>query len=388
MTRSFADAATGQPWHPAAVSAVRQALPSCWADPAANHSEGSAARALFDASRVTVANALGVDPDQVVFRRSGSDAAELAVRVAAVEARARAGAGGPLAGRPSVLTTAVERRVLLEALDLEGPVRRLPVDPSARAVVTSSNPTPGCDLFAVQVANLEVGTLQPVPELIRLAGGAGPSGPAVLLDATGAAGLVPIPSGWTTLVADAAGWAGPREAAIVIGPAERMRPVPDSIGLVTVIATAVALDAVTREAPTRIPLLRAMGDRVREVVAALPGVVLIGPGEADRRLPHVVAFLTPELDVLWLQAELDRAGVSVGSGSACADRYGRASHVLAAAGHPTKGNLRICLPWTMTEGQLAHLLTELPAAFDRLRDQMGLGPSIGGNSNAARKRLR
>lgn len=388
MTRSFADAATGQPWHPTAIAAVHQALPSGWADPAANHSEAAAARALLDASRLTVANSMGVDPDQVVFRRSGSDAAELAVRVAAAEAGARMGASGSTAGSPDTVTTAVERRVVLEAIEREGSVRHLPVDPTARVIVASSTPRPAGELLAVQVANIEVGTLQPVTELIRVSGAARPGGPTVLLDATGAPGLTPVPAGWTALVADAAGWAGPREAAIVIGPADRMRPIADTVGIVTIVATAAALDAVVRESPTRVPQLREMTDRVREVVAALPGVVLLGPDAPDQRLPQVVAFLTPELDVLWLQAELDRAGVSVGSGSACADRYGRASHVLAAAGHPTKGSIRICLPWTMTEAELAHLLTELPAAFHRLRDQMGLGPSIDGSFNATRKRLR
>lgn len=383
VTRCFADALSGQPWHPAAIHAVRSATQSSWADPAANYTEAGIARTLLDASRVTVANALGVEPDQVVFRRSGADAAELAVGITVAEAAAQPAATSQVAA----LASAVERRVVLEALEGHCQLRLLPVDSTARAITDPLDFRDHRDyrvpqaperneISAIQAANIELGTLQPLTELLESNMDRPDRSPA-LIDATGALGLVPIPRLWTTLVADAAGWAGPREAAVVIGPADRLRPVPDSLGLPSIIATAAALDAVCREAPTQVPRLRGMADRVREVVRNLPGAVLLGPERADQRLPHVIAFLARELDVLWLQAELDRAGVSVGSGSACSDRYGRASHVLEAAGHPTKGSIRICLPWGTTDDQLEHLLIELPAAVTRLRRQMGLDPNTG-----------
>ena len=73
-----------------------------------------------------------------------------------------------------------------------------------------------------------------------------------------------------------------------------------------------------------------------------------------------------------LASELDRRGVAIGSGSACASNVGLPSHVLAAVGALTHGNVRISLPIAATDAHVEHLLTELPAAVAAVRSDAGI----------------
>ena len=66
------------------------------------------------------------------------------------------------------------------------------------------------------------------------------------------------------------------------------------------------------------------------------------------------------------------AGIAVGSGSACASSVGLPSHVLAAVGALTHGNVRVSLPLTATDADVDHLLAELPAAVAAVRSDAGI----------------
>jgi len=72
-----------------------------------------------------------------------------------------------------------------------------------------------------------------------------------------------------------------------------------------------------------------------------------------------------------LASELDRLGVAVGSGSACASRAGLPSHVLTAIGALTHGNVRVSLPLGVTTDSVEHFLRVLPAAVKTVRAEAG-----------------
>ena len=100
--------------------------------------------------------------------------------------------------------------------------------------------------------------------------------------------------------------------------------------------------------------------------AALPVPAIIALGRRGSA-PHIVCFTVLWADGQTLVTELDRAGFAVSSGSACTADTRRPSHVLAAMGAITHGNLRVSLPPDATEADVAGFLTALPAAVAAAR---------------------
>ena len=98
-------------------------------------------------------------------------------------------------------------------------------------------------------------------------------------------------------------------------------------------------------------------------------------GDADDRLPHVLTFSLLYVDGEALVIELDRRGFAVGSGSACTSSTLEPSHVLAAMGVLTGGNVRITLPLDAIaptlEADVNRFIAELPDAVAAVRAQLG-----------------
>ena len=117
----------------------------------------------------------------------------------------------------------------------------------------------------------------------------------------------------------------------------------------------------------------AMVRRLRAAVGELPDVDVVG--DADDRLPHVLTFSLLYVDGEALLTELDRRGFAVGSGSACTSSTLQPSHVLAAMGVLTHGNIRITLPLQMVAPNLGddidRFIAELPVAVAAVRAHLG-----------------
>jgi cysteine desulfurase len=367
----FLDAASGMPLRPGARRALQAALDQGWADPSRLHREGRRARQLLDAARAAVAERLGALPQEVVFTGSHAEAAQLAVLGLA---RGRAGVGD------GVVASAVEHSAVLRAADWvtggEGPVlvpvdlqARLEVEAFARAVAA-----PGVALACVQQANQEVGTLQPLAQAHALARAAGVP---LVVDAGAALGHVPAPTAWDVLVGGAHQWGGPAGVGVlVVRTGVRWRsPVPtDEAGrragtpdVPAIVAAATALEEATAELASSAAHRHALVDRLRR---ALPGlaedVVVLGPEQ--QRLPHLVCATVLYGDGEVLVSALDRAGFAVSSGSACTADTRRPSHVLAAMGAVTHGNLRVSLPPQTAAADVEALLAALPDAIAAARD--------------------
>jgi len=113
--------------------------------------------------------------------------------------------------------------------------------------------------------------------------------------------------------------------------------------------------------------------RLRAAAGDLRDVDVVG--DADDRLPHVLTFSLLYVDGEALVTELDRRGFAVGSGSACTSSTLEPSHVLAAMGVLTHGNVRITLPLGMiaptVENDIDRFIAELPAAVATVRAHLG-----------------
>src|SRR5215467_13211491 len=109
--RGYFDAASAEPLHPSARTALLEALDGGWADPARLHREGRRAQLMLDQARESVAAELGCRPDELSFTSSGTQAVQLAV-LGAVQARQSASRGPG-----HVVASAVEHSAVLNAAD-------------------------------------------------------------------------------------------------------------------------------------------------------------------------------------------------------------------------------------------------------------------------------
>ena len=375
---AYFDAASAEPLHPQAREALLTALADGWADPARLHREGRRARLLLDQARESVAGLLGCRADELSFTTSGTQAVQLAV-LGVVQARQSASRGPG-----HLVTSAVEHSSVLDAADWLArrtgtTVTTTGVDRLGRADLAEFTAAlqPGRTLVAcLQTANHEVGTLQPVAQA---AAECADRQVPLLVDAAASAGRLPIPAGWSVLAASAHKWGGPAGVGLLAvrkgtrwreplpaGDRENHR-VPGYPDVPAVLAAAAALTAMDRERDASGGALRALTSRLRAAVPELIGDTVVH-GDPDDRLAHVVTFSCLYVDGEALVTELDKAGFSVSSGSACVSDTRQPSHVLAAMGVLTHGNVRVSLPRTATPESIEEFLTVLPPIVARVRD--------------------
>ncbi|MBA3783322.1 MAG: aminotransferase class V-fold PLP-dependent enzyme, partial [Nocardioides sp.] len=136
------------------------------------------------------------------------------------------------------------------------------------------------------------------------------------------------------------------------------------------LAAAAALQAVVEESAERGAREFAMVERIRHAVARLPDVEVVG--DPVLRLPHLVTFSCLYVDGEALVHELDRRGFGVASGSACTASTLEPSHVLAAMGVLTHGNVRLAVGRSTTDDDVSAFLAALPDVVTELRARVGL----------------
>ena len=368
----YLDTASAEPLHPAARETLLAALERGFADPRRLHRRGRDSRLMLDNARAAVAECLGTHPDEIGFTASGSDAVHRGL-LGLVR-----GYGGQ--GRSGIVHTAVEHSSVLHAVAWqESPAHAaVPVDAlglADAAALTAAAAEPGVAVVAVQAANQEVGTLQPVDDVEP------PAGVPVFVDAAAAAGRVPLPRRWDVLAASARKWGGPAGVGVlaVRRGTRWTTPFPGDDGLDQIggeanvpgaLAAAAALQAVLAEREETAARQHALTDRIRQAAAALPDTEVVG--DPVDRLPHLVTFSCLYVAGDELVDALDRRGFGVASGSACTASTLQPSHVLAAMGALTHGNVRVSLRRDSTEAEVDGFCAALAACVAEIRGGAGL----------------
>lgn len=372
--RAYLDAASAEPLHPAAREVLLQALDSGWADPARLHHEGRTARLLLDNARAVLADAVGVRPDELYLTSSGTAAIHAGLP-AVTAARRRVGT--------TVVHSAVEHSAVLHAAAAAGTPVEIGVDAYGavdRSAFTEAIGRPGVAVAALQAANHEVGTRQPVAQLAEAAAAAGVP---LFVDAAAVVGREPVPAGWSVLTASAPKWGGPAGVGLLaVRKGTRLAPAwpaderedglsPGHPDVPAALAAAAALQARLREADELAELHRRWIDELRHRVAAgIPDVEVVG--DPRDRLPHVLTFSCLYVDGEALVTALDAEGFAVSSGSACTASTLRPSHVLAAMGVLTHGNVRVSLGRSTTYQDVDRFATVLPRLVQRIRAEVGM----------------
>jgi cysteine desulfurase len=373
----YFDAASTEPLHPAAREVLLAALDDGWADPARLYGSARRARLLLDNAREVVASLVGARTDEVSFTTSGTQAVHLAV-LGTTLGRRRVG--------NRLVVSAVEHSSVLFAAETHqragGDVTHVPVDRAGRvdADVFADLLTDDTALACLQAANHEVGTVQPVDDV---AASCAARGIPLLVDAAQVVGRLPVPKPWTLLAASAHKWGGPAGVGVLaIRRGTRWRlptphdergsgRVPGFEDVPAALAAAAALRARSEEAETLAVTHHDLIERIRAQVPLLvPDVEVVG--HPTERLPHLMTFSCLYVDGEALLTELDREGFAVSSGSSCTASTLRPSHVLAAMGVLTHGNVRVSLTRTTSSAEVDRFLDVLPGVVERVRATAGV----------------
>ena len=385
-SRTYFDHAATTPMHPEALAVMTRELARV-GNASSLHASGRAARRVVEESRERIAERLGARPSEVVFTSGGTEANNLAIKGLYWARRTEQ--------RRRVLFSSIEHHALLDPVTWlaahEGArIEVTPVDREGRlrldALRTAIESAPD-DITAVTTmwANNEMGTIQPIDEVVELAA---QYDIPVHSDAVQAAGYVPLDfgaSGLDAMTVTAHKLGGPVGVGALLMKRE-LTPTPllhgggqerdvrsGTIGVALIAAFATALDLTVEHQAEQAARLERLRTRLVEGITRLvPDAVVNGdplPGN-DHRLPSIVHVTFPGCEGDALLMLLDAQGVEVSTGSACAAGVPQPSHVLLAMGFDeaaARGSLRFSLGHTSTDADVDRLLEVLPGAHERAR---------------------
>lgn len=350
---------------------MTSALSGAMGDPGRIHAEGLTARVAVEQAREEVAALFGARSREVVFTSGGTEAIATAVWGAAERG-------------PHQVVPAVEHSAVRESAARAGEVTTIGVDGLGRVdpdeVLAAVRPDTA--LVHVQWANHEVGTVQPVAEVVAACR---ERGVLVHVDAAQANGHLPVDFG--ALGADllslsAHKFGGPPGiGALLVRRGLRLRPlllggdqerarragmedVPAVVGFGAACAALAADDRLAAEEADA----RRLTDRVLAAVASDPGLDGVHPyGDLAHRAPHLVCLGVEGIEPQAVLLGLDRAGVAAHSGSACSSESLEPSPVLEAMGVDAHRSLRVSVGWSTTDADVDTLLAALPRVIADLR---------------------
>ena len=388
--RAYLDHASSSPLRPAAREAM---LP--WiahpGDPSRVHSEGRTARVALEEAREQVAAFFGARPREVVFTSGGTESVNAAVAGAAARASANWRSSVPEGGSEErrfggdgsvhIVTSAVEHSAVLESAHRAGRVTLAGVDRLGRydPATVLAGVGPETALVSVQLANHEVGTIQPAAAVVAAAR---ERGVLTHVDACAAAGRIPV--SFAALGADlcsvtAHKFGGPRGiGALLVRRGLRIPPFHPGgaqernrrAGIENV-AAAVGFAAAVAELngaglAAEADAARALTERlIADGPKLVDGIAIFG--DPVDRLPHLVCFGVAGVEAEPVLLGLDQHGVAVHSGSSCSSETFEPSPVLSAMSVDADHSLRISVGWSSTAADVEAFLAALPEVVGRLR---------------------
>ncbi len=350
-------------------------------DAARIYHEGQLSRNALEGYREEVARWLGARPRQVVFTSGATEAIHHAVWAAA-----QMRPGRPMVG------AAIEHSSVRAASARLARWIEVPVDGKARididaleAILTREQPA----VVHCQAANHEVGTLQPVREVVELCH---ERSVLVHVDAASAASHVPLDIG--TLDADLVSISshkvggplgagalvirrGLRIPALFVGSTQErgrragIENLPAIAGFAATSEFLGSIDGTDQVPQQEREAARAqqLTKTILEAVTKLPGVQVYG--DPLVRAPHITCFGAEDVVAEAIVLGLDRRGVSIHSGSACSSEGFEPSPVLAAMGADADHSLRVSVGWSTLESDIDAFLTAFPEVLAELRSLRG-----------------
>ncbi len=376
--RIYLDYAATTPLSRAAGEAMLPWLTDYFGNPSSVHSFGRDARKALQTARRQVAEAIGADPSEIYFTSGGAESDNWAIKGVAFARRA---AGNHL------ITTAIEHHAVLNAckwLEKQGfEVTYLPVDPDGFVSPDQVEKaiTDRTILISVMCANNEIGTIEPISEIGRVAAARHIPFHTDAVQAVGAMKLDVREMQVDMLSLSGHKLHGPKGVgALYLRTGTHIDPlihgggqerglragtehVAGAVGLGVAVAESCAC---MEETNRRVSALR--DSLVEGILARIPDVRLNGP--VSSRLPGNANFSFAGVEGESLLLRLDLAGIACSSGSACTSGSMDPSHVLRAIGlceEEANGSVRMTLGRETTAEEIQEVLRILPETVDHLR---------------------
>jgi cysteine desulfurase len=350
-----------------------------YGNPSSVHHFGQQAKAVIDEARSSVAALIGGDPSELVFTSGGTESDNFAIRGAAEALE--------VTGRRHLIATGIEHEAVintLKALARRGwKTTLLSVDETG--IVTPSALeaaiTPETALVSVMHANNEIGTIQPIAELAKIAKA---RGALFHTDAVQSTGKIPVDVralGLDLLSLSAHKFYGPKGVgALWIRRGLRLLPVltggkhersrragtENVAGIAGMGAAAQHARSTMTDEAARLAVLR---DRLEEgVLRAVSGTAI--NGARTPRVPNTTNISFDRVEAESLLIALDLQGIAVSTGSACSSGTLEPSHVLKAMGFPphrTQNSIRFSLGAANTDADIDRVIAVLPGIVEKLR---------------------
>jgi cysteine desulfurase len=382
----YLDHAATTPVRPEVLAAMLPYLSAdAFGNPSSAHRFGRTARAGLEQARREVAEAVGVEPSQVIFTSGGTEADNLAILGACLAARDRG-------GRMCAVVSAIEHKAVLAAAHavchLGGEEEILPVDGQGvlelDALDRALERRPA--VVSVMWANNETGALQPVHDIATRCSAATVT---FHCDAVQAFGKVPVdmrelpctlltisghkigaPKGIGALVVrDRAA-----VEAIIHGGGQQFGIRPGTENVAGAVALARAAKLAAAAPPATAERLAAMRDDLADRLrAAVPDAVV--HSAAAPRAPQTLSLGVPGADAEAMLMHLDMAGIAVSAGSACSTGAAEPSHVLVAMGVPRDlalGTIRFSLGHETSDGDIDRVAAAFPGIVAKARKLAGV----------------
>ena len=357
-----------------------------YGNPSSIHATGRDARKAVENARRQVAAALNAQPGEIYFTAGGSESDNWALKGVAFANRKKGS---------HIITTAIEHHAILHTcawLEKQGfSVTYLPVDAEGRVSPEEVEKAIREDtvLISVMAANNEIGTLQPIEEIGRIA-----RAHKVLFhtDAVQAVGAIPLdvqalnvdllslsghkfhgPKGIGALYIRR----GTRVDTLIHGGAQERGQRAGTENLPGIVGLGKAIELAVENLPEKAARVAALRDRLMDgILAAIPDVRV--NGSRTHRLPNNANVSVRYIEGESMLLRLDLAGIAASSGSACTSGSLDPSHVLLAIGLPHEvahGSLRMTLSTDTTDADIDRVLEVLPGIVADLRAMSVLNPA-------------
>lgn len=383
MRKVYLDNASTTPLLPEVREAMVPFLDEVFGNPSSLHDWGDTAREAVDAARAQVAQLIGVDAEEIIFTASGTESNNFAIKGLALAQQNK--------GKHVVVSAIEHFSVLHSARTLEKwgfELSLVPVDKHGVVDPEDVRKSLRKDTVLVSVmhANGEVGTIEPIQEIAKIAR---ENNVVFHTDAVATAGTIPVDV--KELGVDALSLAGNQfygpkgVGALWVRKGVRIMPLLDggvqeggrragTENVPAIIGLGKAAELATANIAARVAHLTPLRDRL---LTELPGKIdhVVVTGHPQNRLPgnvsFCVEFIEGESMLMWLNSQ----GVAVSSGSACTSRALKASHVIIAMGishELAQGSLLFSFGLDNTPEDIDYVLEVLPPIVDRLRQMSPL----------------
>ncbi len=349
MSRFVLDCAVSRPVDAEIAQWLGMAATRAWASPSGGYHEAKISSALLQEAARSMSETLGLA--STTFLPDASAAVSYAVSDVVLRG-----------SHEVVATSAVDPVVVQEAT--AAVAGQLGLAHQVVAVESSGQvgELPESAVFVTSLVNQEIGVVQR-----DLAGWAEASGSALIVEASSGFGWVNSPHA-DRVILDPRAWGCPAGAVAVASTAPGRAPLFENVPAAVV--AGLAFQRWAALAPDARGVARRQVERIATRVSAeVSDVDVHGGGPADA--PHILSLSVLYVDAEALQTRLDARGYAVGSGSACASRSGQPSHVLAAVGALTSGNVRLGIPPGLPDDAVDGFVDAFAEVVGEVREEMG-----------------